>query len=70
MRFDTFHRDDQPDSIRAAAGGRAPVVIAETTGGDVLLLNEADLEACEGSTDRLVEAVENAAARLGLTWVS
>jgi len=70
VRFDTFHRDDQPDSVRAAAGGRAPVVVAETTGGDVVLLNEVDLEACGGSTDRLVEAVEDAAGRLGLAWAS
>lgn len=70
VRFDTFHRDDQPDSTRSVAGGRAPVVVAETTGGDVLLLDEVDLDACEGSTDRLVDAVEGAMARLGLTWAS
>ncbi len=31
--FDTFHRDDQPDAIRVAAGGQAPVVVAETDAG-------------------------------------
>jgi hypothetical protein len=35
--FDTYHRDDQPASVRAAADGAAPVVVAETDGGTVLL---------------------------------
>ncbi len=66
--FETHHRDDQPDDIRLAAAGRAPVVVAETTEGRVLLLGPDDLDACDGSTDRLVQAMEHAAARLGLVW--
>src|SRR6476659_2069883 len=54
VRFDTFHRNDQPDAIRAAARGQAPVVIAETDSGHVPLLDPRDLEACQGSIDRLV----------------
>ena len=68
--FDTFHRNDQPDTIRNAAGGHAPVVIAETDTGHVLLLTSDDLEECDGSTDRLVEAIEQAATRVGLTWAT
>ena len=49
MPFDTYHRNDQPDPIRAAAGGQAPVVIAETDTGHVVLLAAAELEACAGS---------------------
>jgi hypothetical protein len=66
--FDTYHRNDQPSTIRAVAGGRAPVVVAETDSGLVLLLDPADLDACAGSIDRMVEATEQAAARAGLTW--
>ena len=66
--FDTYHRNDQPDPIRAAAGGQAPVVIAETDTGHVVLLAATDLEACEGSIDRLVEAIEQSALSLGLRW--
>ncbi len=66
--FDTFHRNDQPGPVRAAAGDRAPVVIAETTTGHVVLLDAAELESCDRSIDRLVEAIERAAERLGLTW--
>jgi hypothetical protein len=69
--FDTFHRDDQPDTVRRATDGRAPVVVAETsTGHVVLLLGAAELDACAGSTDALMAAIEVAAERLGLGWSS
>ncbi len=70
VAFDTFHRDDQPDAFRAAAGGRAPVVVAETDTGHVVLLTDEDLRACGGSIDRLVEAIERAATRAGLDWAA
>lgn len=66
--FDTFHRDDQPNAIRAAAGGEAPVVVAETDAGDVLLLRSAELDECDGSIDRFVGAIEHAVELCGLTW--
>lgn len=68
--FDTFHRNDQPDAVRNAAGGQVPVVVAETDTGHVLLLAAAELDACEGSIDLLVEAIEQSAVRLGLTWAT
>lgn len=66
--FDTFHRDDQPADVRTAAGGQAPVVVAETDTGHVVLLGAAELHRCGGSTDRLVAAVEQAVERVGLRW--
>ena len=66
--FETYHRNDQPDDIRATAGGRAPVVVAATDNGHVLLLEPTELDVCNGSIDRLVEAIERATARLGLAW--
>lgn len=66
--FDTFHRNDVPDAVRSAACGQAPVVVAVTDEGHRLLLDAAELEACNGSIDRLVESIEQAAARLGLAW--
>lgn len=68
--FDTYHRNDQPDTIRCAASGQAPVVVAETDTGHVLLLDANDLEACAGSIDRLVDALERSAVRIGLTWAA
>ena len=66
--FDTYHRNDQPGPIRAAADGQAPVVIAETDTGHVVLLAAAELDACSGSIERLVEVIERSALSLGLTW--
>ena len=66
--FDTYHRNDQPPSIRAAADSQAPVVVAETDGGTVLLLASSDLRSCDGSIERLVEAIERAVTRSGLVW--
>lgn len=66
--FDTFHRDDQPDAVRAAASGIAPVVVAETNDGYVLLLGPAALDTCAASPDKLVSALESAVDALGLDW--
>ena len=68
VAFETFHRDDQPEPIRAAAGGQAPVVVADTDRGFVLLLDPAELDACDGSIDRLVGAIEVAASQAALSW--
>jgi hypothetical protein len=66
--FDTFHRNDQPNAIRAAAGGAVPVVVAQTDSGVVLLLTPTELDACEGSIDALLESIEREVAHLGLAW--
>jgi hypothetical protein len=56
LPFVTFHRDDQPDTVRDATGGRAPVVLAEHEDGSIeVLLDGDDLEACAGSPQRLVD---------------
>jgi hypothetical protein len=67
----TYHRNDQPDAIRVASGGRAPVVAAEMADdGVVVLLGPEELERCDGSPDRLVDAITQAVAGAGLTWAS
>lgn len=68
VKFVTFHRDDQPDPIRTAAGGRAPAVVADTDRGPRLLLGPPELDACDGSIGRLVSAIEVAASQTGLAW--
>ncbi len=66
--FATYHRNDQPNGVRDAANGQAPVVVAETDAGRfVVVLTPDDLEACEGSIDRLTRAIEHGLDRLGLT---
>lgn len=66
--FVTFHRDDQPDSVREAGGGVAPVVVAETTSGVSLLLGPDEIEACGKDPQALVRRVFEAAESQGLTW--
>jgi hypothetical protein len=66
VRFDTYHRDDQPEAVRAALAGVAPAVVAETADGVVPLLGPAELEACHGSPEQLVESIEQRVASLGL----
>lgn len=61
--FETFHRDDQPDAVRVAAGGRAPVVVAETSAGMTMLLDPDALAGCDGSVERLAAAIDDARLR-------
>jgi hypothetical protein len=68
IAFDTFHRDDQPDAVRRATGDRAPVVVAETANGLVVLLDGERIEAARGEPQRLMEAIEARAAEVGLAW--
>ena len=54
----TFHRDDQPADVRAL-GLRLPVVVAETSDGELFEIADADvLEACAGDPERLLEHIE------------
>ncbi len=66
--FDTYHRDDQPGAIRTATSNVAPVVVADTDHGYVQLLSPAEIAACAGSGERLVEAIEHAVERETLRW--
>ena len=66
--FTTFHRDDQPAAIRAAAGGAAPVVLAETADGMLVVAGPDELAACAGSPEQLVATIESALTTLDLSW--
>lgn len=64
--FATFHRDDQPDAIRALH--TVPVVVADTDAGIRVLLDGDALARCGGSVDTLADAVASAVAAAGLRW--
>ena len=67
--FDTVHRDERSAAVRSAAPGAPPYVLAETSAGELVpLLGDAELDACEGSPELLVDAVRRAATGLGLAW--
>ena len=68
MPFDTYHRDDQPDAVRAAIGDDAPAVVAETVDGIVPLLDSTELADCRGSIEALLEAIEQKLAQNQLAW--
>lgn len=58
--FSTFHRNDQPDEVRRAAGGVTPIVVAQVDGEYSVLLGPTDIDTCAGSPQRLVEAITRA----------
>lgn len=66
--FETFHRDDQPDDVRRATEDRAPVVVARTSDGILVLLDDTQITATAGDPFRLVESMEKAADEAGLVW--
>lgn len=66
--FDTFHRDDQPEAVRGATGDRAPVVVAETTDGLLVLLDGEAIASAEGDPARLLAIIDTRAAELSLDW--
>jgi len=66
--FTTYHRDDQPDAVRALLGPRLPAVVAETDAGLHLLLGPAELAACGATPQRLVDALTASALRQRLDW--
>ncbi|MGO9874352.1 MAG: hypothetical protein ACLPVY_11185 [Acidimicrobiia bacterium] len=66
--FDTYHLNDQPDTVRAAYDGVAPVVLAETDTDLFVLLGPDELRACAGSVERFTDAINAAVAARGLSW--
>ena len=62
----TLHLDERDEALAAFTDGRTPCVVAETTEGFVLVVDDAELAACDGSPACLVEAVTTNAAALGL----
>jgi hypothetical protein len=68
VEFVTFHRDDQPPEVRRAAAGRAPAVVADTSAGPILLLGPGELDACGGSINQLVAAIDTAVSDRRLNW--
>ncbi len=65
--FDTFHRNDQPDDVRAFSANTTPVVVAQTTAGLVALLGPDELDACAASPEKLTAAIAVKLAEHGLS---
>ena len=69
--FETYHRDDQPEAVRAAAHGLTPVVVGELSGGDVVVLLDPEaIERCDGEPEAMIAAVQRAVSDAGLSWTT
>ena len=64
--FETFHRNDQPDEVRALLAGAYPAVVAKTDARWVVLLGPDGLSACGKSPARLISALKAAVSEQGL----
>jgi len=53
VTFTTFHRNDQPDDIRACLGTRLPAIAARTDDGVRIFVTAEELEACHGKPEAL-----------------
>lgn len=53
--FSTYHRNDAPSDVLAAAGGHFPIVLARQDSDLVVVLTDADLAACGGSPAELTK---------------
>jgi hypothetical protein len=51
--FAAFHRNDQPDDVRACIGNQLPAVVARTDSGVVMFVTAAELETCAGNPEAL-----------------
>lgn len=60
--FVAYHRNDQPDDVRACVGSRLPAVAARTDDGVRVFLTSEDLEGCAGDPETLRKLL---VARLG-----
>lgn len=66
VALDTVHLNERGDALRAFTENRTPCVVAETDKGLVMVVDDAELIACDGSPMGLVDAVFANASGLGL----
>jgi hypothetical protein len=67
--FATVHLDERTSEVAEVSEGRTPCVVAHLDGVEPLvLLGPAELEACDGRPDVLIDALEQAVATRGLRW--
>lgn len=67
MPFETVHLDERSPEV-ARACPSPPCVLAHTEDGVVSLLGPAEIDACAGSVEALLAAVETATGERGLSF--
>ena len=66
--FDLFHRNDAPTAVRSILKGVFPAVLAETDDVLTLLLGPKELDECQGSSEKLSNAINAAVQLRGFSW--
>jgi hypothetical protein len=66
VAFDTVHLNERDDRLAAFTDERTPCVVADTSAGLVMVVDTAELAACDGAPACLIEAVARNAAAVGL----
>ena len=67
--FDAVHLDERSPELEAVTAGRTPCVVAHTGTGLDVILGPANLAACEGEPEALVDAIIGAVDRRGWSYL-
>ena len=59
VSFITYHRDDAPQDVSTAANGNYPIVLGRTISSLEVVLNDVQIEACNGSPESLIAALQS-----------
>lgn len=52
-QFTTYHRNDQPDDVRACIGDRLPAIVIRTDDGVRMFVTAEELISCDGDPESL-----------------
>ena len=64
IEFETFHRNDQPDDVRACIDGNYPAVVMRGDDGKVsMFMSAGEIEACGVSPEQFVAEISRKFAR-------
>ena len=64
VEFETFHRNDQPEDVRACIYGKYPAVVMRGDDGAVsMFMSASEIDACGKSPERFVAEISRKFAR-------
>jgi hypothetical protein len=64
VEIETFHRNDQPDDVRACIDGKYPAVVMRGDDGVVsMFMNASEIEACGASPENFAAEISRRIAR-------
>ena len=64
VKFETFHRNDQPDDVRACIDGNYPAVVMRGDDGKVsMFISASEIETCGASPEQFVAKISRKFAR-------